>query len=217
MELPFPLSASSRSTSASVSRQVHLEASKIELCCELQLKADAQVGFQAMLDAATLWLASSGLTVALGRHDPQLVGVPLLAQTCLSICIEPALPRGSSLLARRSGATRDQRLSAAFVGSCRSSAEINPLVFPYYQANITVLPYTLHEGAEEGGVAEVGEEGRTHIFRQWALPNKEFGNLWESIHFDEAIKETLLEYSATALLFSDRSVDSKASEKACFH
>lgn len=198
----------STSTASVGSQHPHFELSKVELCCELQLNSDARVGLQAVSDAATSWLAS-GLTIALGLHDPRLVEVPLLAETCTSIRIEPTVPSGTLLQPELPEGKGDKRFSGAFVGSCRSSTESEPVVFPYCQAHITILPYFLHDKVKEKGMGETGENGGINVFTQWPLPNTEFESLWESLHFEKAIKETLLEYTLTALLFSDKNVDPK--------
>lgn len=188
-----------------------MKAPKIELCCELQLKAGTQSGLQAVRNAAVSWLTSSGLTIALGMHDPQRVGVPLLAEACSSIRIEPALISSSSLRKQRAERMGHEDIPAPFVGSCPSSSESNPLVFPYCQARMTVLPYVLHDSKTGDVMMETEENENVCVFQKWALPNKEFENLWENLHFDDSIKATLLKYTSTALVFSDKNVDSKAS------
>jgi len=42
--------------------------------------------------------------------------------------------------------------------------------------------------------------------QQWVLPSTEFVGLWESLYFDPALKENLLQFSATTMLFADRKV-----------
>lgn len=41
----------------------------------------------------------------------------------------------------------------------------------------------------------------------WVLPSSQFEGLWESLVFDSKIKEELINYSSTAVLFSDKGVD----------
>ena len=43
--------------------------------------------------------------------------------------------------------------------------------------------------------------------QQYSLPAREFHGIWESLVFDSSIKDTLLAYASTAMLFSDRGVD----------
>ncbi|CDJ46048.1 thyroid hormone receptor interactor, putative [Eimeria brunetti] len=262
MSYSLPPSLCNRSAASTVSDPASCwPASKVKLCCEVQIKLNSNVSFQEIIDATNCWLASSGLTVALGRHCPQRVGVPLLSRCCSSILIEPANLRAFSLhpthsssssssssssggSSGSSSSSKDMQncLSAAFTGSCKSSLERQPLVLPYCQVQISVLPYVLHEGVKEGGVevsddeessqtaaaaaAEAAAAGpdaaaaaaaeaaaeTSSLFKQWTLPNKEFDGIWDNLHFEEEVKETLLEYAATALLFSHRNVNSKASK-----
>ncbi|KAL8273427.1 hypothetical protein Esti_002672 [Eimeria stiedai] len=211
MELFPALGTRCRNASSPESKRRIVESPKLKLCCELQLKR-LDVSLQAVSDAAVSWLRSLGLTIALGVHDPQRVGVPILEETCSAICIEPAIPGGDYPQLHSSGDRRDQGFSALLAGSSNSSVEVNPMVFPYCQAHITVLPYFLHNKKKEGGIVEMDEEGGVSVFQQWALPNQEFENLWKNLYFDDAIKANLLEYTSTALIFSDKNVDSKASE-----
>ena len=43
--------------------------------------------------------------------------------------------------------------------------------------------------------------------QQYSLPAREFHGVWESLVFDTAIKQELLAYAQTAMLFADRGVD----------
>lgn len=259
MQPSLSFSSRSPSTASGGSDCSVVRQPKVELCCEICVKLEAKVPFQAIIDAANCWLASSGLTVALGFHCPSRVGVPLLARACSSICIEPANLRTFSVSSQLSSSSssngggggcnsnnssKDMNcLSAAFLGSCRSSIESHPVIFPYCQAHITVFPYKLHEGIKECGVVGSDEEevfentaanaaatnpltttptateetttAATSLFKQWKLPNKEFENIWENLHFEKGEKEILLEYTATALLFSARNVNTKV-RKAVF-
>ncbi|OEH76935.1 thyroid hormone receptor [Cyclospora cayetanensis] len=211
MEVAASAAERSQATLPNGTVQLGSEQRKIELCCEVQLNTAAQAELQVIHEAVTAWLASSGLTVALGRHDPQLLEIPLLERACSSIRIEQALHRSSMMQVQLPGDTRHKRSYTAFMGKCKTSLESNPVVLPYCQVHMTVLPYVLHVGAEEAGMPEAGDEGRAYAFNKWVLPNIEFESLWENLHFDEAIKEILLEYTSAALLFADKNVDPKAS------
>ena len=43
--------------------------------------------------------------------------------------------------------------------------------------------------------------------QQYSLPAREFHGVWESLVFDTAVKDELLSYSQTAMIFADRGVD----------
>nr|XP_020670633.1 pachytene checkpoint protein 2 homolog isoform X2 [Pogona vitticeps] len=63
---------------------------------------------------------------------------------------------------------------------------------------------------EEGPRAEnLDEEDEAIVAaNHWVLPAVEFHGLWDSLVYDAQIKADLLDYVTTALLFSDRNVDS---------
>ena len=42
---------------------------------------------------------------------------------------------------------------------------------------------------------------------QWQLPAKELHGLWETLIYEGEIKQNLLNYATTAMLFSDRNVN----------
>ena len=44
-------------------------------------------------------------------------------------------------------------------------------------------------------------------YRELVLPAAELAGQWEVLHFDTAIKQRLLHYAASALLFAERGVD----------
>jgi pachytene checkpoint protein 2 len=46
----------------------------------------------------------------------------------------------------------------------------------------------------------------TTAFDQWVLPAVELQGLWESIMLDGPVKNQLLQYATTAMLFSDKQV-----------
>ncbi|CDJ44229.1 thyroid hormone receptor interactor, putative [Eimeria tenella] len=215
MEFPTPIAASRASTAASSVRDIPCtKVPKVDFCCEISCKISAKEHFSKIIDAANCWLGSSGLTVALGGHDPQRVGVPLLARCCRSIRIEPLKPRCSPLLLPAASGGGGGPFSAAFASSSSSSSssstEAAPLLFPYCQARFAVLPYLLHEGPLQGGPLDLGsEEESGKVFQQWLLPNEDFEGLWANLHFSQNTKDTLLDYASTALLFADKSVDSK--------
>ncbi|XP_043796939.1 pachytene checkpoint protein 2 homolog [Apis laboriosa] len=45
------------------------------------------------------------------------------------------------------------------------------------------------------------------VSSHWILPTKEFHYLWESLYFDSSIKDYLLHFVETAMIFADHSVD----------
>lgn len=70
-----------------------------------------------------------------------------------------------------------------------------------------VHPHRLEEGGPE--VEEVEDEaGDTPAAAQWLLPSRDFHGLWESLIYETNIKQQLLNFVATTLLFSDKGVNS---------
>ncbi|XP_016067713.1 PREDICTED: pachytene checkpoint protein 2 homolog isoform X2 [Miniopterus natalensis] len=63
---------------------------------------------------------------------------------------------------------------------------------------------------EDGPTSENLEEETENIIaaNHWVLPAAEFHGLWDSLVYDVEVKSHLLDYVMTALLFSDRNVDS---------
>lgn len=60
----------------------------------------------------------------------------------------------------------------------------------------------------DGGVDEEADDADgVSACQQWVLPSKEFHGLWENLIYDSNVKSELLEYAATALLFSECNVD----------
>ncbi|KAM7283600.1 pachytene checkpoint protein 2 homolog [Ixodes scapularis] len=72
-------------------------------------------------------------------------------------------------------------------------------------AHMPLVPHVYHVNADEMGVEEL-EDGMAAA-NHWVLPSAEFEGLWESLVFDSKVKDELLSYSSTALLYSDKNVD----------
>ncbi|KAF9603223.1 hypothetical protein IFM89_034556 [Coptis chinensis] len=61
--------------------------------------------------------------------------------------------------------------------------------------------------SEEGPGDESSEDGQLSTFSGWILPAKEFDGMWESLIYEPGLKQRLLRYAASALLFTDKGVD----------
>ena len=60
----------------------------------------------------------------------------------------------------------------------------------------------------DGAADEAADEAEgVSACQQWVLPAKEFDGMWDSLIYDSSVKSELLEYAATAMLFSDVGVD----------
>lgn len=68
--------------------------------------------------------------------------------------------------------------------------------------------HLFHLSREEPEEEVAGEENEEVVMcTQWTLPNEQFDGLWDSLHYDEGMKEGLLKYVRSAVLFSDLGVD----------
>ncbi|KAG9156559.1 hypothetical protein Leryth_006541 [Lithospermum erythrorhizon] len=61
--------------------------------------------------------------------------------------------------------------------------------------------------SEEGPCEDLSEDGQPSSFNEWILPAKEFDGLWESLIYESSLKQRLLRYAASALLFTEKGVD----------
>ncbi|XP_039056318.1 pachytene checkpoint protein 2 homolog [Hibiscus syriacus] len=61
--------------------------------------------------------------------------------------------------------------------------------------------------SEEGLCEELTADGQLSSFNEWILPAKEFDGMWESLNYEYGLKQRLLCYAASALLFTEKGVD----------
>ncbi|KAJ8752024.1 hypothetical protein K2173_001050 [Erythroxylum novogranatense] len=61
--------------------------------------------------------------------------------------------------------------------------------------------------SEEGPSEEFDGDGQLSSFNEWILPAKEFDGMWESLIYEPGLKQRLLSYAASALLFTEKGVD----------
>eukprot|EP00798_Chlamydomonas_sp_ICE-L_P005534 gene5534-4168_t len=76
-------------------------------------------------------------------------------------------------------------------------------VDPQLSKNVESI-YLNSDGAADD---DEGEEGAP-AFKEWILPNSETHGLWDALHYDTALKQRLIKYATSALLFSERGVSS---------
>lgn len=75
-----------------------------------------------------------------------------------------------------------------------------------YVLQVEFAIYVFQLCAEGPADSEESEDG-VSAYREYELPACEFHGLWDSLIYDEAVKQRLVTYAATALFFSDRQVD----------
>uniref|UniRef100_A0ACD5V5A9 Uncharacterized protein n=1 Tax=Avena sativa TaxID=4498 RepID=A0ACD5V5A9_AVESA len=81
----------------------------------------------------------------------------------------------------------------------------NHKVLLFWQVKPVVHVFQL---SEDGPGEEPSEDDDAlSSFNEWALPAKEFDGLWESLLYEVGLKQRLLRYAASALLFTERGVD----------
>lgn len=61
--------------------------------------------------------------------------------------------------------------------------------------------------SEEGPCEELSGDGQLSSFNEWILPAKEFDGMWESLIYESGLKQRLLRYAATALMFTEKGVN----------
>ncbi|CAL0327663.1 unnamed protein product [Lupinus luteus] len=80
----------------------------------------------------------------------------------------------------------------------------NDSVLLFWQVKPVVHVFQL---SEEGPSEEISSDGQTSTFNEWTLPAKEFDGMWESLMYESGLKQRLLRYAASALLFTEKCVD----------
>lgn len=76
-----------------------------------------------------------------------------------------------------------------------------------FDTNCAELQYHIYQLHQDGPQTEELEDEDLAAASHWILPACDFDGVWESLVFDENIKEQLLSYASTTLLFSDKKVD----------
>ncbi|KAJ9568305.1 hypothetical protein OSB04_004271 [Centaurea solstitialis] len=61
--------------------------------------------------------------------------------------------------------------------------------------------------SEEGPSEDLDGDSQLSSFSEWTLPAKEFDGMWESLIYESGLKQRLLRYAASALLFTEKGVD----------
>ncbi|KAL4193372.1 hypothetical protein AMTRI_Chr06g176530 [Amborella trichopoda] len=81
--------------------------------------------------------------------------------------------------------------------------EDNRGILLFWQVQPVVHVYQLIED----GPGEDISGGDLSSFREWFLPAREFDGLWESLVYETGLKQRLLRYTASALLFTEKGVN----------
>lgn len=85
------------------------------------------------------------------------------------------------------------------------ASSANSVCIDKSKARLLIHVYQLNtDGAAS---EELEEEEDISAANHWLLPSNEFEGLWENLIFDTDVKQQLLNYSSTTLLFSDKNID----------
>ncbi|CAM9752919.1 unnamed protein product [Ascophyllum nodosum] len=85
--------------------------------------------------------------------------------------------------------------------------DANPSGLSFWQADYWVHVYRLSEdGPEQEMIDGAGEDEEVSACDQWVLPSVSLEGVWESLILEEGVKNQLLNYATTALLFTDKGV-----------
>lgn len=82
-----------------------------------------------------------------------------------------------------------------------------PVLLLLIQSGKTPPEIYVYRLNEDGAVEEHDEEEEVTSALQWVLPTAEFDGLWETLIYDTGVKQNLLDFAATTLLFSDHGVN----------
>jgi len=75
------------------------------------------------------------------------------------------------------------------------------------KSRFTVEVHVFQLTCEGAASEELDEEEEISAANHWILPAQEFHGMWENLIFDSDVKQQLLNYAQTTLLFSDKLVD----------
>jgi len=88
---------------------------------------------------------------------------------------------------------------------------MNEREVPYFRASLSVFVYRLSQtGPTDERVTDEGDGSTTTLFSHRILPAAEYEGVWESLVLEEGIKEKLIAYADSGLLFADHDVDPRA-------
>ncbi|KAL3127401.1 Pch2p like AAA ATPase [Cryptosporidium hominis] len=138
--------------------------------------------------------------VELGKADIDQIGDSLLRKVCTDINLSLNYPIQS------------------FEEKYNNNSQSNPLSqrednenIPIYQADFNIYIYQLNEKSEEEYYMEsnTSDEKNTDppIWKYWSLPNIEFHGLWDVLHYENNLKQQLIDYTSTSLILSDCQID----------
>ncbi|KAM0940849.1 putative ClpA/B family, AAA+ ATPase domain, ATPase, AAA-type, core [Dioscorea sansibarensis] len=92
-----------------------------------------------------------------------------------------------------------------YIRICTTDESVdNHKVLLFWQVIPVVHVFQLND---EGPGEELSGDDMLSSFNEWVLPAREFDGMWESLIYETGLKQRLLRYAASALLFTERGVD----------
>eukprot|EP00771_Trimastix_marina_P001907 gnl/Trimastix_PCT/3017.p1 GENE.gnl/Trimastix_PCT/3017~~gnl/Trimastix_PCT/3017.p1 ORF type:complete len:435 (-),score=131.67 gnl/Trimastix_PCT/3017:1-1305(-) len=147
------------------------------------------------------------------RRVPVTVEVALLPESTkrpeeIRPAVEKLLERRKIIFSNGSVPFAEDQLLSDNVSNIRicdieEAPHYNGIVY-FWQAEVRI--HIFQNNQDPAIVDNEGTED-TPSCVQWGLPCQDFEGLWESLVFEKGVKNRLLEYIATSLLFSDTNVD----------
>ncbi|XP_037050567.1 pachytene checkpoint protein 2 homolog [Bradysia coprophila] len=79
--------------------------------------------------------------------------------------------------------------------------------FPINTNNTTFFVYKLNRPDPELEMIENGSDEETAAANHWILPSREFHDSWNNLYFEQGLKENLLQFVETSMLFSKSGIN----------
>jgi len=95
-------------------------------------------------------------------------------------------------------------LSMAVANTDENNAVADAHMLMFWEMELNVLVYKLDE---EEPAEDIEGEDEIAMYKEWTLPARDLQGMWESLMYESEVKQRLLRYSTSALLFSDSEVD----------
>jgi SpoVK/Ycf46/Vps4 family AAA+-type ATPase len=79
---------------------------------------------------------------------------------------------------------------------------------PFWHAQLLIHVFKLSSEVGQEDLGDGSPDQQENVAcHQWILPSVEFQNYWQTLYFDQHIKDSLLNYISTAMIFADCKVD----------
>ncbi|OII72950.1 Pch2p like AAA ATPase [Cryptosporidium ubiquitum] len=143
--------------------------------------------------------------VGLGKVDIDQIGDSMLRKVCTDINLSLNYPI-HSIEEKHNDSNNNNNCKSNSINQREDHENI-----PIYQAEFNIYIYQLNDMSEEEYYMESNTSGEKStdppIWRYWSLPNIEFHGLWDVLHYENNLKQQLLDYTSTSLILSDCQID----------